>query len=440
MKKAFFLVFIVCTVFSPTLAFAVDPINLGGGGTPTVKINVPSIPNIQDAKNESIGQGGLVPAPTGGQYVGNYSLCDLKTLADNLIKFAVSVSVFVATLMFAYGGILYVTSAAGGEAQIKKAHSALLKSFIGILIILLAWLIVNIVISVISGQGIANWTRIACTTKYQTTSAFNNPPPSNNNNNNNTQKNAVNAPPGSCILASQTAAVQYGSTSNCNPSQFVPSDSSIQSTVNKIQNNSTLYGAMQQCSQQSTQFTNNKSPVPLGVYMAISGIECDGKNNCCDPVNGCAATCVGGYGATGVSCGLAQSYCKGPGSSQSYCNGIVGGSNDFIVNQLQTNPTLAVCSTGYGMNSLDNKYGDWANAGAAYNSKDPDLALGPSQSCPGYRVIQCPNAGSGSQWPYCGVTCAYHDKMDSFISAAGGVGYEYFKEYMAAAEASLASP
>lgn len=106
-------------------------------------------------------EGPLVPSPqSAGKNTGGaaYTFCDLRTLANNLITFGVALSVFVATLMFAYGGVLYVTGASGGQAQIKKAHTVLLNALVGILIVLLAWLIINIVLSVLSGRSITDWT------------------------------------------------------------------------------------------------------------------------------------------------------------------------------------------------------------------------------------------------------------------------------------------
>ena len=87
----------------------------------------------------------------------DYNLCTLRDLANNLINFAVYLSVFVATLMFAYGGFLYVSGSAN-EGNIKKAHSVFTKTVIGLVIILIAWLIVNIVLSVLTGQSVADWT------------------------------------------------------------------------------------------------------------------------------------------------------------------------------------------------------------------------------------------------------------------------------------------
>ncbi|TAJ13163.1 hypothetical protein EPO56_03380, partial [Patescibacteria group bacterium] len=45
--------------------------------------------------------------------------CDLAFLSNNVITFAIGFAVIVATLMFAYAGILYVTAANAGQEQIK---------------------------------------------------------------------------------------------------------------------------------------------------------------------------------------------------------------------------------------------------------------------------------------------------------------------------------
>jgi len=41
-------------------------------------------------------------------------------MANNIIDFAVAFSVIVATIMFAYGGVLYVTGAAGGKRRSRR--------------------------------------------------------------------------------------------------------------------------------------------------------------------------------------------------------------------------------------------------------------------------------------------------------------------------------
>jgi hypothetical protein len=100
----------------------------------------------------------LVPQHVFGS---DYTLCDLKTLADNIIAFAMGFSVIIATIMFAYGGILYVTAPSAGEAQLKKARSVLVNVFIGLVVVLAAWLIVNLTMSVLTGQGMSFWSEVA---------------------------------------------------------------------------------------------------------------------------------------------------------------------------------------------------------------------------------------------------------------------------------------
>ncbi len=97
--------------------------------------------------------------------------CDLVTLANNVINFGVGFSVVVATLMFAYAGILYTTAATSGPEQIKKAHKVFGNIFVGLILVLTAWLIVDLTLSVLSGRGIAIWSNIKCDWN-PTTAAF----------------------------------------------------------------------------------------------------------------------------------------------------------------------------------------------------------------------------------------------------------------------------
>jgi len=83
------------------------------------------------------------------------------------------------------------------------------------------------------------------------------------------------------------------------------------------------------------------------------------------------------------------------------------------------------------------QYGNWSYAADDYNGGSG--ALAPSNSCPGYLVLQCPVASGSSQFPYCNVTCAYNDVFTNYMNAAGGTGMNFnaaFMEYMALAEES----
>ena len=101
--------------------------------------------------------GGLVPQCEGALC----RACDLIELSSNVINFAIAFSVIIATLMFAYAGILYVTAASKPD-QVKKAHGVFINVFVGLCIVLTAWLLVNITFSVLTGRGLAIWTDISC--------------------------------------------------------------------------------------------------------------------------------------------------------------------------------------------------------------------------------------------------------------------------------------
>lgn len=135
MKRALFFLCTFALIFVPLFAFGADPTaGLDGMGT------------------------GLVP-----QCEGPFCrACDLVTLSNNVINFGIVFSVVVATLMFAYAGILYVTAAGVGAEQVKKAHKIFINIFVGLLIVLLAWLLVNIMVSVLTGKGLSIWAKIQC--------------------------------------------------------------------------------------------------------------------------------------------------------------------------------------------------------------------------------------------------------------------------------------
>lgn len=87
-------------------------------------------------------------------------LCDLVRLANRFIDFAVYFSVLAATVMFVYAGILYVTASAN-QPNIEKAKKVFTSVFVGLIIILAAWLVINIILSVITGKGLTFWSQEA---------------------------------------------------------------------------------------------------------------------------------------------------------------------------------------------------------------------------------------------------------------------------------------
>lgn len=69
----------------------------------------------------------------------------IKTI-DNVIDFLVKIAIPIAMILFAYAGFLYLT-AGGKTGQIQKAHGIFTDVFIGFVITISAWLIVNTIVS-----------------------------------------------------------------------------------------------------------------------------------------------------------------------------------------------------------------------------------------------------------------------------------------------------
>lgn len=100
------------------------------------------------------------PAPAGGLLIGldtcvntgNCTLCDFLQVFVNAADILVGLSGAFAVVMFVYGGIVMIT-AYGAESRIKWGKDILIATTIGILIVLLAWFLVNIIIGSLYGTS-----------------------------------------------------------------------------------------------------------------------------------------------------------------------------------------------------------------------------------------------------------------------------------------------
>ena len=114
---------------------------------------------LDDAGNPVLNPDG---SPAEGYRIeGECTFCDFLKMGQNIINFMVYALAIVATLLFMYAGILYLT-AAGNQGNIGKAHSIFTNVFIGLIIVLAAWLIVDIVLSVLTGKKVGPWTAPIC--------------------------------------------------------------------------------------------------------------------------------------------------------------------------------------------------------------------------------------------------------------------------------------
>jgi len=94
---------------------------------------------------------GLVPCGNPGQ--GECDFGALVELIRRIIEFIVTLSVFVATGLFAWAGVLYFT-AGGDTGKIDKAHKIFYSVAIGFVIILISWLVVDTILKTLTGKGI----------------------------------------------------------------------------------------------------------------------------------------------------------------------------------------------------------------------------------------------------------------------------------------------
>jgi hypothetical protein len=111
------------------------------------------------AMAQSAASGGLVPiVPQSGQGSdcngpgGCQSICDLALLAQNVLNDGIYIAVFLSAVLFAWAGFKHLT-AGGNSEEIKKANKVFSAVFIGLIIILSAWLVVNTLMNVIVGNG-----------------------------------------------------------------------------------------------------------------------------------------------------------------------------------------------------------------------------------------------------------------------------------------------
>lgn len=77
---------------------------------------------------------------------------DLIQLAKNIMNFLILLSIPVATIAFAWAGILMLT-ARGNESQVAKAKEIFTKVLIGFLFVLTAWLIVQLITGALLKEG-----------------------------------------------------------------------------------------------------------------------------------------------------------------------------------------------------------------------------------------------------------------------------------------------
>ncbi|MEK7063758.1 MAG: transglycosylase SLT domain-containing protein [Patescibacteria group bacterium] len=350
--------------------------------------------------------------------------CDLVYLADNLIKFFAAASVLVASLMFAYAGFLYVTAAAN-EPNLKAAKTVFGNVFIGLILVLVAWLVVDLVLRSLSNQSLNVLTEIQCLEYADTVSSTvlgpnqaapgtgadgtGGPTPG---------PGATGVPAGSCQATQAELRTQVTPGTGqqyCGAAMNYRDPERAQRDLTQLSTNTPVMAAINSCS-------GGANRPPKNVMMGIVSIESDGNPKACDAIytrdaNGQCPIGRGGYGLAQVT--LAEARRFDP-------VGTRGLTDRQVITRLETDLNFNVCA---GAAALQRSYNDprskgsYANAAVAYNGGF--AALAPSSTCGAeYATYMCPIHDSSlitqGRVPYCQVTCPYYDSVNNYINAGGG--------------------
>ncbi len=91
--------------------------------------------------------------------------CDLLTLVNKIINFALyDIAIPLSVIFIIYGGFVIMTAGASPE-RVKTGRSVIKAAVVGLLIALFAWMIINTILTVLAGQKFEPWkfnNRIIC--------------------------------------------------------------------------------------------------------------------------------------------------------------------------------------------------------------------------------------------------------------------------------------
>ena len=94
-------------------------------------------------------------------------ICELGQLAQNILNAGIYIAVFLSAILFAYAGWQYLT--AGGEpGKAGEAKKIFWNVGVGLILILAAWLIVDLIVKMLAGGNakLMPWNKV-CTLLFQ---------------------------------------------------------------------------------------------------------------------------------------------------------------------------------------------------------------------------------------------------------------------------------
>lgn len=97
--------------------------------------------------------------------------CDLVTTAFNILKLIITVAMAGATVMLTYAGVLFVMGSAS-SGNLDSAKRIFWDVFIGLIIVLVAFLVVDLILRTLTEKSLAQWSEVQCVSFERTTGAF----------------------------------------------------------------------------------------------------------------------------------------------------------------------------------------------------------------------------------------------------------------------------
>ncbi|MBI5733201.1 hypothetical protein HY967_04630 [Candidatus Jorgensenbacteria bacterium] len=89
------------------------------------------------------------------------SFCDGLVVIQNIIRFAFDIAIPIAVAIIVYGAVILMI-AGGSEERVRQSKSIITAAFIGLCITLAAWVIVNTLLHILTGNIALPWNRVTC--------------------------------------------------------------------------------------------------------------------------------------------------------------------------------------------------------------------------------------------------------------------------------------
>ena len=100
----------------------------------------------------------IVPSECNG-VGGCPNVCSFAQLAQNILNAAIYLAVILSAVLFAWAGFLYLTNVANA-GQHSRAVEVFKNVFVGLIIILAGWLVIDIVMRALVGASVLPWNTI----------------------------------------------------------------------------------------------------------------------------------------------------------------------------------------------------------------------------------------------------------------------------------------